>query len=79
MRIKWMLGALAFTAAVALIIATAAIKAENVSQRRRIERIYEEVVALEATLEAERLAWRRATDPRRLARMWAVLDARAGE
>ena len=79
MKLKWLLSGFAFAMAAALAIGTAAIKSTNVQQRRELERIYQEAAALEVTFELEKAAWRRAVDPRRLAEMWAALDARGGE
>ncbi|MCA8944314.1 MAG: hypothetical protein KDB80_17240 [Planctomycetes bacterium] len=79
MKLRWLLTVLAFTGCVVLAIHTAAMKAESVRQRQRMQRVYEQVVALEATFELERVAWRRASEPQRLVRLWLALDQRGGE
>ncbi len=79
MAVKWLFAGVAFAAAAGIAIGTAAIKADNVNRRRELELLHQEVMALEVTFEREKAAWRRAVEPRRLARMWARLDARGGE
>ena len=77
--VRWLLTALAFTACAWLAVYTAATKADNVQRRKRMQRVYEEVVAIEATLEVERVAWRRASEPQRLIELWLRMDQRSGE
>lgn len=78
-QLRWLLTALAFAACAVLAIHTAAIKADNVRKRMRMQRIYEQVVAIEATFELERVAWRRAAEPQRLVQLWLEMDQRGGE
>ena len=79
MKLRWLLTVLAFTECVFLSFYTAARNAESFRQRQRMQRVYEQVVALEATFELERVAWRRASEPQRLVRLWLALDQRGGE
>ena len=58
--IRWALSGLAFAMAVGLAVATAAMMADNVETRRSIHRVQLQIDALEATLESEKVLWRRA-------------------
>ena len=73
---RWFLAGLVFAAVVGLGIATAAIEADNIRRRQRMQRVADRLEAAHVSLIAERLRFRDATRLPRLVRRWLELQAR---
>lgn len=77
--LKWLLAALAFSAAVVIAVGTALIKSQNVQKRRAMQVLVHEIDALESTFDFEKMAWRRTARPELLADRWERLERRGRE
>ena len=70
---KWLFAGLTFAAVVALAVATAAMRAENIDARARLLLLTERIDAARVRLSAERSRCRDATRPEELIRRWQEL------